>query len=85
MLDKSRFIKYHLVSCDRINGGGGTYFVPNGVLCNGSVVSVQTCFFYNDEGNRNNNNFRLRVRVFRRMGNQWVIITHKKLHQHYYK
>ena len=28
-------------------------------------MSLQTCFFYNDEGNRNNNKFRLRVGVFR--------------------
>ena len=35
-------------------------------------MSVHTCFFYNDEGNRSNNNFRLRVRVFRRMGNQYT-------------
>ena len=57
---------------NRINGGGGTYFLPDEVSCSGSVVSVHTCFFYNDEGNNNNNNFRLRVRVFRRMGNQYT-------------
>ena len=57
---------------DRINGGGGTYLLPDEVLCNGNLVSLHTCFFYNDEGNRNNNNFRLRVRVFRRMGNRYT-------------
>ena len=39
--------------------------------CNGNVVSLHTCFFCNDEGNKNNNNFRLHVRVFRRMGNRY--------------
>ena len=57
---------------DRIDSGGGAYLLPDEVLCNGSLVSVHTCFFYNDEGNKNNNNFRLRVRVFRRMGNQYT-------------
>ena len=60
-----------LSESNRINGGGGTYLLPDEVLCNGSVVSVQICFFYNDEGNKNNNNFRLRVQVFRRTGNQF--------------
>ena len=59
---------------DRINGGGGTYFLPDEVSCNGSLVSVHTCFFYNDEGNTSNNNFRLRVGVFRQnvMGNRYI-------------
>ena len=43
-------------------------------------MSVHTCFFYNDEGNSNNNNFQLRVGVFRRMGdnyiqNDWITIN----------
>ena len=54
---------------NRINGGGGTYFLPDEVSCSGSLVSVHTCFFYNDEGN---NRFRLRVSVFRRMGNRYT-------------
>jgi len=29
---------------------------------------VHTCFFYNDEGEKNNNDFRLRVGIFRQMG-----------------
>ena len=54
---------------NRINGGGGTYLLPDEVSCSGSLVSVHTCFFYNDEGN---NRFRLRVSVFRRMGNRYT-------------
>ena len=50
----------------------GTYFLPDEVSCNGSVVSVHTCFFYNDEGNKNKNNFQLRVGVFRRMGKHYT-------------
>ena len=57
---------------NRINGGGGTYFLPDKVSCNGSIVSVHTCFFYNDEGNKNNNKFRLRVGVYRRMGDRFT-------------
>ena len=59
---------------DRINGGGGTYFLPDEVSCNGSIVSVHTCFFYNDGGNSNRNNFTLRVGVFRLnlTGNRYV-------------
>ena len=43
-------------------------------------MSVNACFFYNDEGNKNNNNFRLRVGVFRRMcdnyiQNDWININ----------
>ena len=44
---------------DRNNGGGGTYFLPDEVLCDGSLVSVHTCFFYSDEGNSSNRSFRL--------------------------
>ena len=61
-----------LSESNRINGGGGTYFLPDEVLCNGNLVSLHTCFFYNDEGDRNNNNFQLRVRVFRRMGDNYI-------------
>ena len=59
---------------DRIDGGGGTYFLPDNVLCNGSLVSVHTCFFYNDGGNKNQKKFRLRVGVFRQnvMRNQYT-------------
>ena len=42
-----------------------TYFLPDNVSCNGSLVSVHTCFFYNDGGNSSINDFRLRVGVFR--------------------
>ena len=61
-----------LSESNRINGGDGTYFLPNEVSCSGSIVSVHTCFFYNDEGNKNNNNFRLVVSVFRRGDNQYT-------------
>ena len=57
---------------NRINGGSGTYFLPDEILCSGSVVSVRTCFFYNDEGNTNINVFQLRVSVFRRGDNQYT-------------
>ena len=56
---------WSLSESNRIDGGGGTYLLPDEVSCSGSLVSLHTCFFYNDEGNKNNNNFRLRVRVFR--------------------
>ena len=63
-----------LSESNRINGGGGTYLLPDEVSCIGSLVSVHTCFFYNDEGNTSNNNFRLRVGVFRQnvMGNRYI-------------
>ena len=66
-------MKWPLNESDRIDGGGGTYFLPDNVSCNGRLVSVHTCFFYNDEGNSNNNDFRLRVGVFRLnlMGNRY--------------
>ena len=35
-------------------------------------MSVRTCFFYNDEGNKNNNNFWLVVSIFRRGDNQYT-------------
>ena len=35
-------------------------------------MSVHTCFFYNDEGNRSNNDFRLRVGVFRRICDNYI-------------
>ena len=43
-------------------------------------MSVNTCFFYNDEGNSDNNDFQLRVGVFRRMcdnyiENGWITIN----------
>ena len=62
-------LRWPLSESDRINGGGrGTYFLPDEVSCNGSLESVHTCFFYNDGGNSNRNDFRLRVGVFRQMG-----------------
>ena len=57
---------------DRINGGGGTYFLPDEVSCNGNLVSVHTCFFYIDGGNSSNNVFRLCVGVFRQMGDSYI-------------
>ena len=36
-------------------------------------MSVQTCFFYNDEGNRNNTKFRLLVGVFKQMGDNYLL------------
>ena len=73
-------LKWPLNESDRINGGGGTYFLPDEVSCNGKLVSVQTCFFYNDGGNRNKKNFRLHVGVFRRIGetyllDEWIVIN----------
>ena len=66
-------LRWPLSESDRINGGGrGTYFLPDEVSCNGSLVSVHTCFFYNDGGNNRNNDFRLRVGVFRRMGDSYI-------------
>ena len=35
-------------------------------------MSVHTCFFYIDGGNSNNNVFRLRVGVFRQMGDSYI-------------
>ena len=64
-------LKRYLNESDRINSGG-TYLLPDEVSCNGNLVSLHTCFFYNDEGNSNNNDFRLRVGVFRRMGDHYV-------------
>ena len=61
-----------LSESNRINGGGGTYLLPDEVSCNGSLVSVHTCFFYNDEGNSSNNNFRLRVGVFRQISGNYT-------------
>ena len=57
---------------DRIDGGGGTYLLPDEVSCNGNLVSVHTCFFYNDEGNTSYNHFRLDVGIFRRMGDDYI-------------
>ena len=34
-------------------------------------MSVHACFFYNDGGDRNQKKFRLHIRVFRRMGDQY--------------
>ena len=56
-----------------MDGGGGTYFLPDEVSCNGRLMSVHTCFFYNDGGNNSNNNFRLRVEVFREMGDNYKL------------
>ena len=64
-------LKQSLNESDRINSGG-TYLLPDEVSCNGNLVSLHTCFFYNDEGNSSNNDFRLRVGVFRRMGDHYV-------------
>ena len=61
-----------LSESNRINGGSGTYFLPDKVSCNGSLVSVHTCFFYNDEGNSSFNDFRLDVGIFRRMGDNYI-------------
>ena len=36
-------------------------------------MSVHTCFFYNDEGNRNNTKFRLLVGVFKQMGGNYLL------------
>ena len=46
-------------------------------------MSVQTCFFYNDGRNKSKKNFRLRVGVFKRIGeiyllDQWVVIDVKR-------
>ena len=65
-------MRWHLSDSDRIDGGGGTYFLPDKVSCNGRLVSVHTCFFYNDEGNSSNNDFRLHVGVFRRVGDNYT-------------
>ena len=65
-------MKWPLSDSDRINSGGGTYFLPDEVSCNGRLVSVQTCFFYNDGGNNSNNDFRLHVGVFRRVGDNYT-------------
>ena len=64
-------LKWPLNESNKINSRAGTYFLPDEVSCNGRLVSVHTCFFYNDEGNSNNNNFRLRVGVFREMGDNY--------------
>ena len=55
-----------------MDGGGGTYFLPDKVSCNGRLVSVHTCFFYNDGGNNSNNDFQLHVGVFRRVGDNYT-------------
>ena len=65
-------IIWPLNESDRSNSRFGTYFLPDEVSCNGRLVSVHTCFFYNDKGNRNNNDFRLRVGVFRRIGDSYT-------------
>ena len=67
-------LRWPLNESNRINGGGGTYFLPDEVSCNGSLVSVHTCFFYNDGGNNRKKRFRLRVGVFRQniMRNQYI-------------
>ena len=57
---------------NKINRGGGTYFLPDKVSCNGRLVSLHTCFFYNDEGNSSNNDFRLRVGVFKQTGDSYT-------------
>ena len=62
----------HLNESNRIDGSRGTYFLPDEVSCNGRLVSVHTCFFYNDGGNNSNNDFRLRVGVFRRVGDDYT-------------
>ena len=64
-------LKRYLNERDRLNSGG-TYLLPDEVSCNGNLVSLHTCFFYNDEGNSSNNDFRLRVGVFRRMGDNYM-------------
>ena len=77
MFDKSRLIKHSVmsISCDRIDGGDGTHFLPDEVSCNGSLVSVHTCFFYNDEGN-------IRIIIgssyMYKSLKEWVNITHDK-------
>ena len=57
---------------NRIDGGGGTYLLPDEVSCNGNLVSVHTCFFYNDEGNASFNDFWFDVGIFRRMGDNYI-------------
>ena len=76
-------LKWPLNESNRINGGSGTYLLPDEVSCNGKLVSVQTCFFYNDGRNKSKKNFRLRVGVFKRIGeiyllDQWVVIDVKR-------
>ena len=65
-------IIWPLDESNRINSRFGTYFLPDEVSCNGRLVSVHTCFFYNDKGNRNNTDFKLRVGVFRRIGDSYI-------------
>ena len=64
-------LKWPLNESNRINSRVGTYFLPDEVSCNGRLVSVHTCFFYNDGRNSSNNNFRLLVGVFRQMGDNY--------------
>ena len=58
-------LRWPLSDSDRIDSGGGTYFLPDEVLCNGRLASVHTCFFYNDGGNNRKKLFRLHVGDFR--------------------
>ena len=53
----------------------GTYFLPDEVSCNGSLVSVYTCFFYSDAGNMSNTTFQFHVGVFRQMGDNYTQIS----------
>ena len=64
-------LKWPLNESDRLNSGG-TYLLPDEVSCNGSLVSLHTCFFYNDKGTSSNNDFQLRVGVFRHMGDDYT-------------
>ena len=66
-------MRRHLSESDRIDGGGGTYFLPDNVSYNGRLVSVHTCFFYNDNGNKKHKKFRLRVGVFRQKGDNYLL------------
>ena len=66
-------LKWPLKESDRMKRGGGTYFLPDKVSCKGRLVSVHTYFFYNDEGNSSNSGFWLRVGVFRRKGDNYLL------------
>ena len=55
---------------DKLNESG-TYLFPNAISCNGYLESVNSCFFYNDEGSSDITNFRMRIGVFRQMGDNY--------------
>ena len=54
---------------------GGTYLLPDEVPCNGSLVSVYSCFFYNDAGDISNTDFQFRIGIFRQMGDLYAQIS----------